>query len=142
MAPFCLNHRHRKDFLYMKRKIITLFMLTAMSLSLFGCNSIKDKPEDVTKKEETIKEETVEDTTTSNSADIFSAVPIIWSISQDGPVTSLVINPKGLIYNGDGQVWPMDEPGYAFQPDGPGVYERTWTCSEGKTVTQQVTLIK
>lgn len=71
----------------------------------------------------------------------FSADPITWSISQNGPITSLTNNPKG-IHVENGQAWPIGGVGYDYQPEGPGVYERTWECDGGSTVTQQVTIIE
>lgn len=86
----------------MKRKIITLVMLTVMSLSLFGCSSIKDRPEDVTK-----KEETTEDTSTKDSADISSkdsvsskmkAISLDEDMEYDMPVE---VSVNGKIYEGE-----------------------------------------
>ena len=164
----------------MKRKIITLVMLSVVSLSLFGCHSIKDKHEDAAKKEEIqqmiddsltnymkdyyTKSETDEQineaiTTNSDTANFgttnfgtnisstatysngtFTADPITWSISQDGPLTSLATSTKGIHYTGNGYAWLIGGVCYDYLPEGPGVYERTWECDGGSTVTQQVTI--
>ena len=146
----------------MKRKLITLIMLVAMSLSLFGCSSIKDRPEDVTKKEEitkedTTKEETIEDITTNYSVDTaksdtttsstatsseftFDAAPITWSVSRDGDVNAFYASLRSMHINGESASL-VSGPGMDIQFE-PGDYTITWKLSDGSTVNQRVTITK
>lgn len=83
----------------MKRKIITLVILTVMSLSLFGCSSVKDKPEDVTKKEETAKEETTKDTSTKDPiSSKMKAISLDEDMEYDMPVE---VSVNGKTYEGE-----------------------------------------
>lgn len=147
----------------MKRKIIALVMLATMSFSLFGCSSIKDKPEDVTKKEEITKEETtketkeetIEDTPTNYSVDTaksdittsstatsseftFEAAPITWSVSQDGGVSAFYAALSGMHIHGE-SVSLVSGPGIDIRFE-PGDYTITWKLSDGSTVNQYVTI--